>query len=182
MAGAELMRRWIWAPTIAGCWSRGRRPRDFGSSTRLGIVRLGEGLSLTGRLSEAAIGRTLEALKVCRDKMAARGVTRARTIATEARRSAANGPAFFATVRERVGIELEIVDRETEAHLAAAGVGDLADKEARSTVMFYIRRIVGDHLAYFRSPRACVAQTGSRLGNPCGSGWSRWLSGSAASM
>src|SRR5271155_5342213 len=87
------------------------------------IVRLGEGLSLTGRLSEAAIARTLEALKVCRDKMAARGVTRARTIATEACRSAANGPAFIATVRERVGIELEIVDRETEAHLAAVGGG-----------------------------------------------------------
>ncbi len=102
------------------------------------IVRLGEGLSLTGRLSEAAIARTLEALKVCRDKMAARGVTRARTIATEACRSAANGPAFVATVRERLGIDLEIVDRETEAHLAAAGVGDLADKEARSTVMFDI--------------------------------------------
>ena len=102
------------------------------------IVRLGEGLSLTGRLSEAAIARTLEALKVCRDKMASRGVTRARTIATEACRSAANGPAFVATVRERIGIDLEIVDRETEAHLAAAGVGDLADKEARSTVMFDI--------------------------------------------
>ena len=102
------------------------------------IVRLGEGLSLTGRLSEAAIARTLEALKICRDKMAARGVTRARTIATEACRSAANGPDFVAEVRERLGIQLEIVDRETEAHLAAAGVGDLADKEARSTVMFDI--------------------------------------------
>ena len=45
---------------------------------------------------------------------------------------------FVAVVRERLGIELEIVDRETEAHLAAAGVGDLADKEARSTVMFDI--------------------------------------------
>ena len=102
------------------------------------IVRLGEGLSHTGRLSEAAIARTLEALKVCRDKMVARGVTRARTIATEACRSAANGSDFVAVVRERLGIELEIVDRETEAHLAAAGVGDLADKEARSTVMFDI--------------------------------------------
>ena len=102
------------------------------------IVRLGEGLSLTGRLSEAAIARTLEALRVCRDKMVARGVTRARTIATEACRSAANGPAFAATVRERLGIDLEIVDHETEAHLAAAGVGALADKDAQSTVMFDI--------------------------------------------
>jgi exopolyphosphatase / guanosine-5'-triphosphate,3'-diphosphate pyrophosphatase len=102
------------------------------------IVRLGEGLSLTGCLSEAAIARTIEALKICRDKMASRGVTRARTIATEACRAAANGPAFVAEVHQRLGIELEIVDRETEAHLAAAGVGDLADKDARSTVMFDI--------------------------------------------
>jgi exopolyphosphatase/guanosine-5'-triphosphate,3'-diphosphate pyrophosphatase len=70
--------------------------------------------------------------------MVARGVTRARTIATEACRSAANGSDFVAVVRERLGIELEIVDRETEAHLAAAGVGDLADKDAQSTVMFDI--------------------------------------------
>src|SRR5438445_4797979 len=55
------------------------------------IIRLGEGVSSSGRLSEAAIGRTMEALRICRDKMAARGVARSRTIATEACRSAANG-------------------------------------------------------------------------------------------
>ncbi len=102
------------------------------------IVRLGEGLSLTGRLGEPAIVRTLEALRICRDKMAGRGVTRARTIATEACRSAVNGPDFVERVREKLGIVLEIVDRETEAHLAAAGVGELADREASSIVMFDI--------------------------------------------
>ena len=102
------------------------------------IVRLGEGLSLTGRLSEPAIERTLAALKICRDKMAARGVTRARTIATEACRSAVNGPEFVDQVRDRLGVTLEIVDPETEAHLAAAGVGDLADRDAQSIVMFDI--------------------------------------------
>jgi len=102
------------------------------------IVRLGEGLSRTGRLSDAAIERTLAALRVCRDKMAARGVTRARSIATEACRSAENGPAFVDKVRDELGVALEIVDRETEAHLAAAGVGDLADREAKSIVMFDI--------------------------------------------
>ena len=102
------------------------------------IVRLGEGLSHTGRLSEAAIARTLEALRVCRDKMLARGVKRSRSIATEACRSAANGAEFIALVRERIGLELEIVDRETEARLAAAGACELADREARSIVMFDI--------------------------------------------
>ena len=102
------------------------------------IVRLGEGLSTSGRLSRAAIDRTLEALRICRDKMAARGVTRARTIATEACRAADNGAAFVAEVYERLGIALEIVDGETEAHLAAAGVGDLADRDAMGAVMFDI--------------------------------------------
>ena len=102
------------------------------------IVRLGEGLSLTSRLSEPAIARTLEALRICRDKIAARGVTRVRAIATEACRAAANGAEFVDEVRDRLGIELEVVDHETEAHLAAAGVGDLADRDARSIVMFDI--------------------------------------------
>ena len=65
------------------------------------IVRLGEGLSQTGRLSEAAIQRTLEALRICRDKMASRGVARARLIATEACRAAENGAAFLDEARER---------------------------------------------------------------------------------
>jgi exopolyphosphatase/guanosine-5'-triphosphate,3'-diphosphate pyrophosphatase len=102
------------------------------------IVRLGEGLTQTGRLSDAAIARTMDALRVCRDKMRARGVTRARLIATEACRSAANGREFLAEVRERLGLQLEIVDRETEAHLAAAGCGELADEDAESAVLFDI--------------------------------------------
>jgi exopolyphosphatase / guanosine-5'-triphosphate,3'-diphosphate pyrophosphatase len=102
------------------------------------IVRLGEGLSQTGRLSEAAIARTISALTVCRDKMRTHGVARARMIATEACRSAANGIQFLEEVRDCLGIQLEIVDRETEAHLAAAGCGALADQNARSIVLFDI--------------------------------------------
>jgi exopolyphosphatase/guanosine-5'-triphosphate,3'-diphosphate pyrophosphatase len=90
------------------------------------IVRLGEGLSQAGRLSEAAIARTIGALTVCRDKMRLHGVSRARMIE------------FLEEVRERIGIQLEIVDRETEAQLAAAGCGALADRNAQSIVLFDI--------------------------------------------
>jgi exopolyphosphatase/guanosine-5'-triphosphate,3'-diphosphate pyrophosphatase len=102
------------------------------------IVRLGEGLTQTGRLGEAAIERTLGALEVCRDKMRARNVTRSRLIATEACRAAENGAAFLERVREHTGLELEIVDRETEAHLAAAGCASLADRAAQGVVLFDI--------------------------------------------
>jgi len=102
------------------------------------IVRLGEGLSHSGRLCDAAIERTLGALEVCRDKMNARCVTRARLIATEACRAAQNGTEFLEKVRDCTGLTLEIVDRETEAHLAAAGCASLADEAAESVVLFDI--------------------------------------------
>jgi len=102
------------------------------------IIRLGEGVSASGMLSEAAIARAVEALAVCRDKMANRGATRARLIATEACRAAANGPAFLDRVREQVGIELEIVDRETEALLAATGCTPLIDPRVASVLLFDI--------------------------------------------
>jgi exopolyphosphatase / guanosine-5'-triphosphate,3'-diphosphate pyrophosphatase len=102
------------------------------------IVRLGEGLGSSRRLSEGAIERTIEALRVCRSKMEARGVTRARLIATEACRAAENGPEFVRRVEEEAGLHLEIVDRETEAHLAVAGCAALADPGAESALLFDI--------------------------------------------
>ena len=102
------------------------------------IVRLGENLTLTGNLSDAATSRTLSALAVCRGKMEARRVTRARLIATEACRAAANGAAFIEEVREQTGLMVEIVDRETEACLAAEGCAALADEEAEGVILFDI--------------------------------------------
>jgi exopolyphosphatase/guanosine-5'-triphosphate,3'-diphosphate pyrophosphatase len=102
------------------------------------IIRLGEGVSASGRISDAAIARAVDALAVCRDKMANRGVTRARLIATEACRSAENGAEFRARIIEEVGLELEIVDRETEAELAATGCTPLIDPDADGVILFDI--------------------------------------------
>lgn len=102
------------------------------------IIRLGEGISSSGRLSDAAVARAIEALTVCRDKMRNRGVTRARLIATEACRAAENGDAFQAQVRDVVGLDLEIIDRETEAALAATGCTPLIDPQSKGVILFDI--------------------------------------------
>jgi exopolyphosphatase / guanosine-5'-triphosphate,3'-diphosphate pyrophosphatase len=102
------------------------------------IIRLGEGISASGRISEAAIGRAIAALTVCRDKMKNKGATRARLIATEACRSADNGMEFRQRVAEQIGLTLEIIDRETEATLAATGCTPLIDPEAEGVVLFDI--------------------------------------------
>lgn len=102
------------------------------------IVRLGEGLGHSGRLSDNAMQRALQALAVCSEKLDKKVVKRARLIATEACRSAENGSAFLDRVKEQTGLDLEVVDRETEARLAVSGCGSLVDREAEATVLFDI--------------------------------------------
>ena len=102
------------------------------------IVRLGEGLGRHGRLNEAAMDRTIDALRVCSNKLKWHRVGRQRLVATEACRLSANGADFISRVAEETGLELEIIDRETEAHLAAAGAEPLLAAEAETAVVFDI--------------------------------------------
>ncbi|WP_210104133.1 Ppx/GppA phosphatase family protein [Neorhizobium galegae] len=102
------------------------------------IVRLGEGLAATGRLSTEAMDRAVEALRICALKLANRPIRKMRLIATEACRAAANGEEFLARVTRETGLELEIIDRETEARLAVSGCSSLVGREARSVVLFDI--------------------------------------------
>lgn len=102
------------------------------------IVRLGEGLGGSSRLSGPAMDRAIEALKVCRDKLHSRPIERTRLIATEACRSADNGAEFIQRVTDEAGLKLEIVDRETEARLAVSGCSSLVDRAAKSIVLFDI--------------------------------------------
>jgi exopolyphosphatase/guanosine-5'-triphosphate,3'-diphosphate pyrophosphatase len=102
------------------------------------IIRLGEGVSTTGLISDAAINRAVAALSICRDKIRARDATRLRLIATEACRAASNSDAFLSRVTEATGIVLEIIDRETEAGLAVIGCSPLIDPNGRGAILFDI--------------------------------------------
>lgn len=102
------------------------------------IVRLGEGLSQTGRLGDDAMDRAVEALKICARKLRDRKIRNQRLIATEACRQAENGELFLKRVRDETGLDLEIVSREMEAHLAAEGCGALMDRRSDGAVLFDI--------------------------------------------
>jgi exopolyphosphatase/guanosine-5'-triphosphate,3'-diphosphate pyrophosphatase len=102
------------------------------------IIRLGEGVSQSGRLSEIAMGRTLEALKVCAGKIERHGVARTRMVATQACRIASNGQDFIDTVKDRFGLEIEVLTPESEARLAVAGCATLIDPGADYVLVFDI--------------------------------------------
>jgi exopolyphosphatase/guanosine-5'-triphosphate,3'-diphosphate pyrophosphatase len=92
------------------------------------IVRLGEGLSQSGRLSDAAMERALGALKVAAEKVRRRRVLRLRAIATQACRIAENGQAFLERVAAETGLNLQIISPQEEARLSVAGCLNLIDR------------------------------------------------------
>ena len=102
------------------------------------IIRLGEGISATGCISDAAIERAIAALSICRDKIQSKKAKRLRLIATEACRAASNAEGFRDRVAAETGIRLEVIDRETEAALAVIGCSPLFDPHGRGAILFDI--------------------------------------------
>ena len=81
-------------------------------------VQLGVGLEASGRLSRASMGRTIQALRICQQKIEKHQVTRMRLVATEACRRARNAKDFIRQVKRETGLQLEIIATKDEARLA----------------------------------------------------------------
>lgn len=110
--------------------------RVFDSFSR--VVRLGEGVSATGMLSQEAMERTLVALRACQKKLARYNISDSRFVATEACRRATNGQQFLREVRSEIGMDIDIITTEDEAKLAFAGCSSLLTNDSRNAVVFDI--------------------------------------------
>ena len=94
------------------------------------IVRLGQGVDQTGQFHPDAIARTLAAVDKFVAEIAKRGVEKIRFCATSATRDATNRHLFVDGVRERLGIEPEVISGDEEAALSFAGaIQDLDPSE-----------------------------------------------------
>lgn len=85
------------------------------------MVRLGQGVDRTGALDPEAIARTFAAIDEFKVTMAGYPIERMRFCATSASRDASNADVFVAGVRERLGIEPEVVAGAAEAQLSYDG-------------------------------------------------------------
>ncbi|RUN75815.1 Ppx/GppA family phosphatase, partial [Sphingomonas sp. TF3] len=95
-------------------------------------------LASSGRLSDAAIERTIAALKICADKLKRRNVTLSRAVATEACRRASNGAEFIARAYAETGILLDVITAEEEARLAVLGCHALIEPGEDPALIFDI--------------------------------------------
>ena len=127
--------RMLVARPDAGCEAHGGF-RVVDSFSR--VTRLGEGVSSSGRLSDDAMDRTIDALKRCAEKMERRRVSASRQVATEACRRAANCGEFLERVNRETGLALEIISAQEEATLALKGCAALLDAAIPYALIFDI--------------------------------------------
>lgn len=99
------------------------------------IVRLGEGLTHTGRLSDEAMARAYQALTACAQRIEARGPVAIGCVATQACRSASNGQVFLNRIKTDLGLDFQIISSEEEAQLAALGCASLIEPEPDVTLI-----------------------------------------------
>ena len=137
------------------------------------IVRLGEGLGVSGRLSDASMDRAVAALAICADKLRRRNVTLARSVATEACRRARNGAEFADRVRRETGVALEIIPPKEEARLAVLGCHKVLEPGGGPALIFDIgggstELVLVDHgedapriIAWWSAPWGVVSLTES---------------------
>jgi exopolyphosphatase/guanosine-5'-triphosphate,3'-diphosphate pyrophosphatase len=85
------------------------------------IVRLGEGVGQTGHLSEAAIGRTLQATRSYAEVIPLLGVDRVTFCATSAVRDADNGAAFSDAIEGILGVRPVVLSGPDEARASFLG-------------------------------------------------------------
>jgi exopolyphosphatase/guanosine-5'-triphosphate,3'-diphosphate pyrophosphatase len=106
------------------------------------VVRLGEGLYETGRLSEPAMDRAIAALQVCADRarrFAIDGDSEGlRAVATEACRQAENGGEFVARACAETGLPLGIISPREEAELVVESCTSLICRNGRRALLFDI--------------------------------------------
>ena len=91
-------------------------------------VQLGLGLERSGRLSRGSMARTIQALRICQQKLKKHRVKRMRLVATEACRRALNAGEFIDQVQHETGLHLDIIKPEEEARLAVISCAPLVSR------------------------------------------------------
>jgi exopolyphosphatase/guanosine-5'-triphosphate,3'-diphosphate pyrophosphatase len=102
------------------------------------IVRLGEGVAATGLISDAAMDRTIAALKICAQHIAKSKAQYVRAVATQAARLARNADVLVARAKTEAGIDLTVISAEAEADLAALGCAPLIGRKYGGALIFDI--------------------------------------------
>lgn len=102
------------------------------------VVRLGEGVHSTNLLTEAAIERTIDALRICQEKIEHNKVCHLRAVTTEACRRAKNSDELVKRALNELGLSIDIISPEEEARLALSGCAGVLNSRIPFALAFDI--------------------------------------------
>lgn len=88
---------------------------------RLELVRLGQGVDATRRFNPDALARTFAAIDTYAARIRDLDVDRVRFLATSAARDVSNRDEFFSGVRDRLGVDVDVISGDEEARLSFLG-------------------------------------------------------------
>ncbi|MEM7321077.1 MAG: Ppx/GppA family phosphatase, partial [Pseudomonadota bacterium] len=88
-----------------------------------------------GRLSRSSMARTVQAMRICQQKLKRNKVRRMRLVATEACRRAKNSREFIRQVKRETGLTLEIIQPEEEARLAVISCAPLVSTKTEQLLV-----------------------------------------------
>lgn len=98
-------------------------------------VQLGLGLEKSGKLSRGSMSRTVQAMRICQQKLKRHKVRRMRLVATEACRRALNAKDFVQRVQRETGLRLDIIEPEEEARLAVVSCAPLVSPKTENLLV-----------------------------------------------
>jgi len=103
------------------------------------IIRLGEGLHHSGKLSEAGMRRASTALKEFADVILDYGIkpAEAHAVATAAMRDAKNGKDFSRRIRQETGLHIRIIEGESEAAMSLQGAAAVLETTTRQDMLLF---------------------------------------------
>jgi len=90
-------------------------------------IRLGQGLSRTGSLTEEGMAKALKSLHVYKHIMDIKGIKTCLAVATAAVRNADNGMLFLERIKKETGISMSVIAGEREAYLGYLGAINTID-------------------------------------------------------
>jgi len=129
------------------------------------IVRLGEGVDRTGEFSQAALQRTFAALDTFSELIDQHHPERIRFVATSASRDVTNRNIFVAGVKERIGIEPDIISGDEEAALSFLGAtGDFAFAENPPPAPYLVIDIGGGSTEFVLGEHEPMASLSTNVG------------------
>lgn len=98
-------------------------------------VQLGLGLEKSGKLSRGSMSRTVQAMRICQQKLKQHKVRRMRLVATEACRRALNAKEFVQRIQRETGLCLDIIKPEEEARLAVVSCAPLVSPKTENLLV-----------------------------------------------